>query len=68
MTGWRGRLLLCGLTVLAYLLALSGDFVFDDHRFVEENEAIRSLAGPSRFFSDPQAQGEGWPHGAAGRS
>ena len=56
MTSYR-RLLLIPLVFAAIFLvygrALDGGFVFDDHHFVEENPAIRTLANTFRFFSDP---------------
>ncbi|MFO0934577.1 MAG: hypothetical protein U1E39_17965 [Planctomycetota bacterium] len=38
---------------LAHAVATGHGFVYDDHRFVEHNAAIRSLADPARFFTDP---------------
>jgi hypothetical protein len=38
---------------LAHAVATGHGFVYDDHRFVEHNPAIRSLADPARFFTDP---------------
>ena len=38
---------------LAHAGSLAGGFVYDDHRFVEENPAIRTLEDPGRFFTDP---------------
>ncbi len=38
---------------LAHAVCLGHGFVYDDHRFVEQNAAIRSMADPGRFFTDP---------------
>ena len=56
-------LIICALTVAAYLPTLFGGFVYDDVRFVEENEAIRSLSPGSivSFFTDPKTVASvGW--------
>lgn len=45
-----------GLVLLAFAAhgrSLSAGFVYDDHRFVELNPAIASLADPVSFFTDP---------------
>ncbi len=39
--------------LLAHARALGHGFVYDDHRFVERNDAIASLGNVARFFSDP---------------
>ena len=39
--------------VFAHAGGLDGGFVYDDHRFIEQNEAVASLAHPLRFFTDP---------------
>lgn len=53
----RARLIFLPLAFLAVFLAygksLGGGFVFDDHRFVENNPAIKSLRNTFRFFYDP---------------
>ncbi|MFB3065643.1 MAG: hypothetical protein ACE10D_03915, partial [Planctomycetota bacterium] len=41
------------LTLLVHSSAVFGEFVYDDHRFVEENPAVRSASDPVRFFTDP---------------
>jgi len=52
----RARLLFLPLAFLAVFLAygrsLDGGFVFDDHHFVENNPAIKSLHNTFRFFYD----------------
>jgi hypothetical protein len=45
--------------VLAHAGSLRGGFVYDDHRFVEQNEAIRSLSALPRFFTDPSTASAG---------
>ena len=53
----RARLIFLPLVVFAVFLAygksLGGGFVFDDHHFVENNSAIKSLRNAFRFFYDP---------------
>ncbi len=51
----RHALVILGLCLAAYYPSLSGEFLYDDVRFVEDNEAIRSLAPSSiaSFFTDP---------------
>src|SRR5439155_1216958 len=39
--------------VLAHAGSLAGGFVYDDHRFIEHNPAIASLANVPKFFADP---------------
>ncbi len=36
-----------------YSPSLAGKFVYDDHHFVENNAAVRTLTAPWRFFTDP---------------
>jgi tetratricopeptide (TPR) repeat protein len=47
-----GMLPIIALTVIAHIGTLDGDFVYDDHRFIEHNEAIRRV-DVGQFFSDP---------------
>jgi len=54
------RIVLVTLVILAYLPSLGGEFVSDDHRFIERNEAIHRLT-PIRYFTDLTAQAtEAW--------
>ncbi|MHC4469344.1 MAG: hypothetical protein ACYTDY_01895 [Planctomycetota bacterium] len=59
MTAGRDRvpaLLLLALTLVGYgrLVVTPGqEFVFDDVRFVERNEAVHDLGNAARFFTDP---------------
>lgn len=41
------------LAFAAHGRSLASGFVYDDHRFVELNPAIRSLGSPLSFFTDP---------------
>ncbi|MBN2492123.1 MAG: tetratricopeptide repeat protein [Planctomycetes bacterium] len=50
---WAPTLLIVVLSVGAYGPSLGGGFVYDDHRFVAHNAAIRSLQNVPAFFSDP---------------
>lgn len=43
---------LCAVAVHAR--ALPGEFVYDDHRFVDRNPSIERIGNPLRFFSDPR--------------
>lgn len=45
--------LLVALAFAAHGRSLGFGFVYDDHRFVEQNPAIASLADPWSFFSEP---------------
>ncbi|MEM7204859.1 MAG: hypothetical protein AAF628_31680 [Planctomycetota bacterium] len=47
---WLGLVVLGAL--LAYGTSLVGDFVYDDHHSVRENEALRSLAAVPQYFID----------------
>ncbi|MHC4492490.1 MAG: hypothetical protein ACYTDU_12780, partial [Planctomycetota bacterium] len=49
------RILIACLAFLAHLPALSGDFVYDDERFIEKNPAVTHLtaANVARYFTDP---------------
>jgi protein O-mannosyl-transferase len=47
-------LLVAAVAVVAFLPGLRGGFVFDDHRFVEDNEAITSLSNAPRILVDPR--------------
>jgi tetratricopeptide (TPR) repeat protein len=51
------------LAFLAYLPCLTGEFVYDDVRFVEKNEKIRSLANAPAFFTDPRTLAPDGSHG-----
>jgi len=53
----RARVLVAALAFLAYLPALGGGYVYDDHRFVEDNEALSSFT-PLRYFTDPSTVAE----------
>jgi hypothetical protein len=60
--GPRAPLTACAVllaVVLAHAGSLRGGFVYDDHRFVERNDAIRSLSSPGRFFTDPATASAG---------
>jgi tetratricopeptide (TPR) repeat protein len=50
--------LIACLSFLAYLPALSGDFVYDDERFIEKNPPVTQLSAAHvlRYFTDPTSQ------------
>ena len=56
------RLLFLPLAFLAVFLvygrSLDGGFVYDDHHFIENNPAIKSLRNAPRFFSDPSTRSD----------
>lgn len=39
--------------ILVHARSAWGGFVYDDHRFIVKNPAIRTLSDPGRFFTDP---------------
>lgn len=51
-------LLTACLAFLAYLPALTGEFVYDDERFIEKNPPVTHLtaANAVRYFTDPTSQ------------
>jgi tetratricopeptide (TPR) repeat protein len=55
---WGPFLLIACLSFAAYLPALSGEFVYDDERFIEKNPAVTQLtaANAVRYFTDPTSQ------------
>ena len=48
---WRGALLLIAITVLAYLPAIRGGFIWDDGAHVTQNAALRSARGLWRIWA-----------------
>ena len=59
---WFGpALLLVGLTVGAYIPALSGGFVWDDDDYVQDNLTLRSLAGLGQIWFQPGATRQYYP-------
>lgn len=54
---WRHSLLIACLAFAAYLPSFSGDFVFDDERFIEKNDAVTQLSAAHvvRYFTDPSS-------------
>ena len=61
VTGWLPALLLFVLVVVAYIPALRGGFVWDDPRYVTENETLRSAEGLGRIWTDPGATIQYYP-------
>ncbi len=49
------------VALVAYAVTLSGEFVFDDHVLIEDNEALRSSAHVPGYFADGT-----WPRSAIG--
>ena len=54
-------LLLVGLTVGAYLPAMNGGFIWDDDDYVQDNLALRSLAGLGQIWFQPGATRQYYP-------
>ena len=55
---------LLAITAIVYTPSLSDQFVYDDHRFVPDNEEIRDLGNIVRFFTDIRTMTE--THGESG--
>lgn len=57
MTPGRARTLGLLAVLLAAVLfhgrGLGGEFLFDDHRFVDRNASLAEIGNPLRFFTDP---------------
>jgi len=53
----RARAVIAGIAFLAYLPALFGSYVYDDIRFVKDNQAIESIT-PILYFTDPSTVAE----------
>ncbi len=53
-----GALLLVAITLLAYLSALRGGFIWDDQEYVVENPVLRDWAGLWRIWAEPGASHE----------
>ena len=56
-------LLLVGLTVGAYIPAMSGGFIWDDDDYVQDNLTLRSLAGLGQIWFQPGATRQYYPAG-----
>jgi tetratricopeptide (TPR) repeat protein len=54
-------LTLAGVTFAAYAPALSGEFLWDDDKYVVENPTLRNLAGLRRVWVDPAATPQYYP-------
>jgi tetratricopeptide (TPR) repeat protein len=51
-------LLVAVVALATFLPGLRGEFVLDDHRFIEENEAVTSQASALRILVDPRTVAE----------
>lgn len=51
------RIVIAALVFLTYLPSLAGGYVYDDHRFVEDNTALDSFT-PVLYFTDPSTVAE----------
>ncbi|MFH0981296.1 MAG: tetratricopeptide repeat protein [Planctomycetota bacterium] len=58
-----GPILLVAITLVAYLPALRGGFIWDDQEYVVENPVLRDSAGLARIWIQPSANHElhYWP-------
>lgn len=52
MTPRRAAVAAALLALVAHLPSLAGEFVYDDHRFVERNPSVEAVGNPARFFTD----------------
>jgi Flp pilus assembly protein TadD len=59
--GWLLGLLLIAATMLAYLPALRGEFIFDDDMHISANETLRSLGGLWEIWFRPGATFQYYP-------
>jgi tetratricopeptide (TPR) repeat protein len=57
---WLGAAVLAGITLLAYLPAFRGGFVWDDDSFLTQNPLVRASDGLRRFWFTTQAA-DYWP-------
>ncbi len=53
--------LLLLVTLLAYIPALSGDWIWDDDHYVTHNSTLRSAAGLRRIWTEPDALPQYYP-------
>ena len=58
--GWGGALILL-LTVVAYIPALRGGFIWDDDHYVTHNPTLRSAEGLRRIWLSPDATVQYYP-------
>ena len=58
---WLPALLLVGLTAGAYIPAMSGGFIWDDDDYVQDNLALRSLAGLGQIWFQPGTTRQYYP-------
>jgi len=50
--GWGAPAIVAAASVAVFLPAVRGEFVFDDHRFITDNEAVQKPESWLRFFTD----------------
>jgi hypothetical protein len=58
---WRLAALLILLTLIAYIPALQGGFIWDDNDYVSDNAALRSADGLRRIWTEPGAVPQYYP-------
>jgi protein O-mannosyl-transferase len=56
-----GLLLIYVLTILAYVPAMTGGFVFDDDAYVSQNPLLHDLPGLARIWADPRSTPQYYP-------
>jgi len=61
LTGLLGAALILAATVLAYLPDLHNGFIWDDDRYVTNNQTLRSGAGLGAIWTNPTANSQYYP-------
>ena len=56
-----GAVLILMLTVMAYLPALRGGFIWDDHNNITDNQLLRTLEGLKKTWMDPHSSLQYYP-------
>jgi tetratricopeptide (TPR) repeat protein len=60
-TVWLGGALIVLLTLVAYLPAMHGGFIWNDDSYVTENHTLRSLTGLGKIWTRPEATEQYYP-------
>jgi hypothetical protein len=60
-SGWLAGALIVLLTVVAYLPAMRGGFIWDDDAYVTENQTLRSAKGLRQIWLNPKETVQYYP-------